>query len=115
MGRTTRPRDAAGKGHSVPDISRDEVAHLARLSHLDVTEAELDEFAAQLDTILGYVKTVSEVDTEDVPGIVNVTGVVNVVREDVVVPGLTPAQALAGAPATEDTRFVAPQILGEEQ
>lgn len=99
----------------MPDISRDEVAHLARLSRLDVTDSELDEFASQLDAILGHVKTVAAVDTENVPAMANMTGVVNVVRPDVVVPGLTPAQALAGAPAVEDTRFVAPQILGEEQ
>jgi len=39
----------------------------------------------------------------------------NVFREDVVVPGLTPEQALSGAPAVEEQRFSVPRILGDEQ
>ncbi len=99
----------------MPEISRGEVAHLAMLSRLELSEAELDEFAGQLDAILGHVKTVSEADTADVPPLSELTGVTNVARPDVVVPGLSAAEALAGAPAVEDERFVAPQILGDEQ
>lgn len=85
------------------------------LSRLELSESELDEFAGQLDAILGHVKTVAEAPTQDVPPMSELTGVTNVTRPDVVVPGLSPGQALAGAPAVEEERFVAPQILGEEQ
>lgn len=99
----------------MPDISRDEVAHLARLSRLDLSDVELDELAGQLDAILGHVKTVTEVAADDVPPMANPAAVTNVTRPDVVVPGLSPEQALAAAPAVEQDRFSVPQILGEEQ
>ncbi|WP_072690867.1 Asp-tRNA(Asn)/Glu-tRNA(Gln) amidotransferase subunit GatC [Rhodococcus marinonascens] len=97
----------------MPAISRDEVAHLARLSRLALTDAELDEFAGQLDSILSHVKVVTEVSAEDVPPMANTNAVTNVTRPDVIVPGLTHEQALSGAPAVEQDRFAVPQILGE--
>ncbi|AMY18687.1 Asp-tRNA(Asn)/Glu-tRNA(Gln) amidotransferase subunit GatC [Rhodococcus kroppenstedtii] len=96
-------------------ISRDEVAHLARLSRLALTEAELDEFAGQLDSILGHVKAVSEVDTTAVDPTANPLAVTNVTRPDVVVPGLGQDGALDQAPSSEQGRFAVPRILGEEQ
>jgi aspartyl-tRNA(Asn)/glutamyl-tRNA(Gln) amidotransferase subunit C len=95
-------------------ISREEVAHLARLSRLAVTDAELDRFAGQLDVILQSVARVGEVAADDVPPMSHAVPLVNVLREDVVVPGLTPAEALAGAPDHFEDRFRVPQILTEE-
>lgn len=85
------------------------------LSRLKLTDEELDEFAGQLDAILGHVKTVSRAGTADVPPFSELTGITNVGRADSVVPGLSREQALAGAPAVEADRFVAPKILGDEQ
>ena len=96
-------------------ISRDEVAHLARLSRLGLTDAELDQYAAQLDSILTHVAQVSEVAADDVPPTAHPAELANVLRPDVVAPGLTTEQALSGAPAVEQDRFAVPQILGEEQ
>jgi aspartyl-tRNA(Asn)/glutamyl-tRNA(Gln) amidotransferase subunit C len=98
----------------VPNISRDEVAHLARLARLAVTEDELTLFAGQLDVILQSVATVGEVAADDIPPTSHAVPLVNVFRQDVVRPGLTQAQALAAAPAAEDGRFRVPRILGEE-
>jgi aspartyl-tRNA(Asn)/glutamyl-tRNA(Gln) amidotransferase subunit C len=98
----------------VPNISRDEVAHLARLARLAVTEDELTTFAGQLDVILQSVATVGEVAADDIPPTSHAVPLVNVFRPDVVRPGLTQQQALAAAPAAEDGRFRVPQILGEE-
>lgn len=95
-------------------ISRDEVAHLARLARLAVTDAELDLFAGQLDVILGAVARVGEVAAEDIPPTSHAVPLQNVFRPDELRPGLTQEQALAGAPAAEDGRFRVPQILGEE-
>ncbi|ALG13148.1 Asp-tRNA(Asn)/Glu-tRNA(Gln) amidotransferase subunit GatC [Kibdelosporangium phytohabitans] len=99
----------------MPTISRDEVAHLARLARLAVTEQELDKFAGQLDIILQSVAQVTEVAGQDVPPTSHAVPLTNVYREDVVRPGLTQQQALSGAPAAEDGRFRVPRILGEEQ
>lgn len=98
----------------MPGITREEVAHLARLARLELTDGELDHFAGQLDDIIGAVARVSEVATEDVPPTSHPLPLTNVVRPDEVRPSLSPEQALAGAPAQEQQRFQVPQILGEE-
>ncbi|MEV6427409.1 Asp-tRNA(Asn)/Glu-tRNA(Gln) amidotransferase subunit GatC [Nocardia sp. NPDC051463] len=99
----------------MPAISRDEVAHLARLSRLALSESELDQFAGQLDSILSHVRTISEVAAADVPATSSPDPATNVTRPDAVVPCLTPGQALSGAPAVEEQRFLVPQILGEAE
>jgi aspartyl-tRNA(Asn)/glutamyl-tRNA(Gln) amidotransferase subunit C len=98
----------------VPTISRDEVAHLARLARLAVTEDELDTFAGQLAVILESVASVSEVAADDIPPTSHSVPLTNVFRDDVAYPGLTQRQALAAAPAEEDGRFRVPRILEEE-
>ena len=95
-------------------ISRDEVAHLARLSRLAVTEEELDTFAGQLDVILQSVARVGEVAAADIPPTSHSVPLTNVFRDDVVVPGLLQADALAMAPDAADRRFRVPRILDEE-
>jgi aspartyl-tRNA(Asn)/glutamyl-tRNA(Gln) amidotransferase subunit C len=95
-------------------ITRDEVAHLARLSRLALTDAELDHFAGQLDQIISAVARVQEVAAEGIPPMTHAVPVVNVFRDDVVIPPLAPEQALACAPATEPSRFRVPRILTEE-
>ncbi|MGI8868316.1 MAG: Asp-tRNA(Asn)/Glu-tRNA(Gln) amidotransferase subunit GatC [Mycobacteriales bacterium] len=94
-------------------ISRDEVAHLARLARLAVTDEELDTFAGQLDVILGAVAQVSAVPTDGVPATSHAVPLTNVTRPDEVRPGLSQQKALAAAPATEDGRFRVPRILDE--
>lgn len=100
------------------EISRDDVAHLARLARLKLTEEELTEYASQIDGIVDHVAAIAEVDTENVKPLShptqNVDGDVSVMREDVVVPSLTAEQALDQAPQQADQRFQVPQILGGE-
>ena len=95
-------------------ISRDEVARLAKLARLALTDAELDAFAGQLDAILGYVSAIQAVDVTGVAPTGNPLATENVTRPDLVAPSLTQAEALAEAPASEEGRFAVPQILGEE-
>ena len=95
-------------------ISRDEVAHLARLARIERTDSELDHLAGEMAVILGAVARVQEVAGADVPPTSHPLDVKNVYRPDLVVPSLTNAQALSGAPATDEERFKVPQILGEE-
>ena len=95
-------------------ITRDEVAHLARLSRLALADEELDHFAAQLDVIIAAVARVAEVAADDIPPTSHALPLTNVFRPDEVRPSLTPEQALSGAPAVEDGRFRVPRILGEE-
>ena len=99
----------------MPEITREEVAHLARLARLALEDEELDRMAGQLDVILGAVAQIREVaDAGDVPPTTHAVPLENVTRPDVVVPSLPREKVLAGAPAAEDGRFRVPRILGEE-
>ncbi|MDP9436806.1 MAG: Asp-tRNA(Asn)/Glu-tRNA(Gln) amidotransferase subunit GatC [Actinomycetota bacterium] len=97
-------------------ISREEVAHLARLSRLALDDDELDGYAAQLDVILNAVATISEVtDAADVPPTSHAVPLENVSRPDEVRPSLPRDAVLAGAPVAEGGRFRVPRILDEEE
>jgi aspartyl-tRNA(Asn)/glutamyl-tRNA(Gln) amidotransferase subunit C len=86
----------------MPSIGRDDVARLADLARIQLTEEEIARFAG------------SEVASEDVPATSHPIAMTNVFREDVVTETLTQEEALAGAPEAQDGRFAVPQILGEE-
>jgi aspartyl-tRNA(Asn)/glutamyl-tRNA(Gln) amidotransferase subunit C len=98
----------------MPDISREEVAHLADLARIDLSDAELDHLAPQLAVILDSIASLSDVAAEDVPPTSHPLPLTNVFRADEVRPGLTAEEALAGAPAVEEQRFSVPRILDEE-
>jgi aspartyl-tRNA(Asn)/glutamyl-tRNA(Gln) amidotransferase subunit C len=95
-------------------LTRAEVAHLAKLARIELTDDELDQLAPQLEVILGSVARVSEVAADDIPPTSHAVPLTNVVRPDVVVPSLTPQEALGGAPAVEEQRFRVPRILDEQ-
>jgi aspartyl-tRNA(Asn)/glutamyl-tRNA(Gln) amidotransferase subunit C len=99
----------------MPGISRDEVAHLADLARIDLSDAELDHLAPQLAVILDSIASIREVAADDVPPTSHPLPLTNVFREDVAKPGLTVEEALAGAPVEpEQQRFSVPRILDEE-
>jgi aspartyl-tRNA(Asn)/glutamyl-tRNA(Gln) amidotransferase subunit C len=100
----------------MPEITRDEAAHLARLSRLALDDAELDHLAQQLDVILAAVAKIGEVsDAADVPPMTHAVPLENVQRPDEVRPSLPRDAVLAGAPDAEEGRFRVPQILAEEE
>src|SRR3954447_8055399 len=96
-------------------ITRQEVAHLARLSRLALDDDELDHLAGQLDVIIGAVARVSEVAADDIPPTSHAVPMTNVFRPDVLQPCLSQQDALSGAPAAEDGRFRVPRILDPEE
>jgi aspartyl-tRNA(Asn)/glutamyl-tRNA(Gln) amidotransferase subunit C len=98
----------------VSQISRDEVAHLARLARLALTDDELESYAGQLDAILDHVSQIQAVDVAGVVPTGNPLTDVNASRPDVVEPCLTQEQALAQAPKAVDGRFAVPRILEAE-
>ncbi|ULE33209.1 Asp-tRNA(Asn)/Glu-tRNA(Gln) amidotransferase subunit GatC [Mycobacterium sp. IDR2000157661] len=96
-------------------ITRDEVAHLARLARLSLTDDELDSYAGQLDVILGHVSRIQAVDVAGVEPTGNPLTDVNVFRPDAVEPSLTQHEALDQAPKAAEGRFAVPRILGEPE
>lgn len=95
-------------------LSRDDVAKLAGLARIEMTEAEMVDLASQFGTILDAVARVQELNLDGVKATSHPQPLENIARPDVVYPSLMPEEALSGAPAQEDQRFRVPQILGEE-
>lgn len=95
-------------------LSRDDVAHVAMLARIQLTDEELDRLAGQLDSIVEWVGQINEVAAADVPPMSHPLPLTNVTRPDVVTPGLTTDEALSGAPQAQDDRFGVPRILDEE-
>lgn len=95
-------------------ITRDEVAHVARLARIAATDDELDTLAGQLDVILAAVARVAEVVSAQIPPTSHPLPLTNVFRPDVVLPSLEREEVLAAAPAAELDRFRVPRILDEE-
>ena len=97
-------------------ITRDEVEHVVALARLSLSEAELDRMERELDAILGYVETLSGVDTEGVPPTAHAIPLATPMREDLPERPLEPARAVANAPQRADSAFVVPQVIeGEEE
>jgi aspartyl-tRNA(Asn)/glutamyl-tRNA(Gln) amidotransferase subunit C len=97
-----------------PVITRAEVAHLAGLARISLSDDELDHLATELPAILDHVRTVQEAAGDDVVAMSHPTPISNVFRVDEVRPSLGRDDALAGAPASEQDRFLVPKILEEE-
>ncbi|MFM8841224.1 MAG: Asp-tRNA(Asn)/Glu-tRNA(Gln) amidotransferase subunit GatC [Actinomycetota bacterium] len=97
-----------------PAISRSDVANLAKLARIEMTDSELDHLSSELAVILSAVARVSEVAKGEIAPTSHPLPLVNVFREDEVAPSLSQEDALSGAPAKEEGRFKVPQILGEE-
>ena len=96
-------------------ITREDVAHVADLARLALSEDELDIFTVQLAAVLDHVEDVESLDTQGVPPTAHPLPLVNVLRDDIVRPSLDRDEVLAAAPAVEDDRFRVPPALGEEQ
>lgn len=95
-------------------LSRDDVAKLAGLARIEMSDEELVSLSNEFTVILDAVARVQEVAGADVVATSHPLPLRNVFRPDVVIPSLSPAEALSGAPAQEEHRFRVPQILGEE-
>jgi aspartyl-tRNA(Asn)/glutamyl-tRNA(Gln) amidotransferase subunit C len=95
-------------------LSRDDVAHLAGLARIDLSDAELDRMVGELGVILESVAKVQEVAAGDIEPMSHPLPLTNVTRPDEVRPSLGAEAALAGAPQQDQQRFSVPRILAED-
>jgi aspartyl-tRNA(Asn)/glutamyl-tRNA(Gln) amidotransferase subunit C len=95
-------------------LTRDEVLKVGRLGRIHLSDAEVERFASQLSSILEYVDKLRELDTRGVEPQTHALPLKNVLRPDEPRPGLTPDQALAGAPQSDGDFFRVPRVLDEE-
>lgn len=96
------------------ELSREQVAHLAKLARLALTDAELEHYAQQLGVILDSVAKVTEVASSDIKPTSHAIEMTNVFRADEVRPSFTSDVTSQNAPEWEDERFRVPRILDEE-
>ncbi|HEX7010688.1 MAG TPA: Asp-tRNA(Asn)/Glu-tRNA(Gln) amidotransferase subunit GatC [Phycisphaeraceae bacterium] len=94
-------------------ITQEQVRHVARLSRLHLSDAEVSQFTAQLERVLDYIAQLNELDVANVEPMAHALDLTNVLREDVEQPGLTVEAALANAPDQAPPFFKVPKVLGE--
>jgi aspartyl-tRNA(Asn)/glutamyl-tRNA(Gln) amidotransferase subunit C len=95
-------------------LTATDVARLAGLARIELTDAELEKLTGQLDVILDSVAVVQAAAGDDVVPTSHALDLANVFRADEVTPSLASAAVLAAAPAQEDGRFRVPHILEED-
>ena len=94
-------------------IDEAQVRKVAKLSRLELTEAEVEEFTGQLSAILDYVEKMNELDTDGVEPIAHCLPISNVFRQDRVKESLGTEKALANAPQRDGNFFKVPKILDD--
>jgi aspartyl-tRNA(Asn)/glutamyl-tRNA(Gln) amidotransferase subunit C len=94
-------------------LRREDVAHVAKLARLTMSESELDKFTDQLGQVLDHASDMDALDLDGVIPTAHPFGLINVVRADDVRPCLDHDAVMAMAPDAEDGRFAVPRILGE--
>jgi len=92
-------------------LTRAQVEYIAELAKLALTDAETERYTEQLSAVLDYASQLQAVDTSDIPPTASVLPLTTVLREDVVRPSLSNAQAIANAPDATDGQFRVDAVL----
>lgn len=96
-------------------LTRQDVAKVADLARLVLSDEEIDRYTEQLGAVLEHAEDVASLQIDDVPPTAHPLELVNVLREDfVAAERIDRADVLSQAPSVEDGRFKVPAILGEE-
>lgn len=90
-----------------------DIAHVAKLASLPLSDEEKKKFERQLEDTIKYIEGLKEVDTEGIEPTSQVTGLENVLREDIVKPSLSQKDALKNSKSTHNGFFKVKGILGE--
>jgi aspartyl-tRNA(Asn)/glutamyl-tRNA(Gln) amidotransferase subunit C len=94
-------------------LRREDVAKVAKLARLSLSDEELVQFTEQLGQILEHANDIAALQLDDVVATAHPFGLINVLREDVIEPSLSRDDLLAMAPDSKDGRFAVPRIMGE--
>src|SRR5712691_6653190 len=121
---TTSRRSTRGRPRKLPPraieessmkISREDVLRVAELAYLDLSEAELEMYRAQIDEILEYIGKLNELDTAKVEPMAQVLSddqtADATLREDLIVPCAVAEDVLRHAPDPEPPYFRVPKVI----
>ncbi|ATH85884.1 Asp-tRNA(Asn)/Glu-tRNA(Gln) amidotransferase subunit GatC [Brochothrix thermosphacta] len=92
-------------------ISKAEVEKVASLARLEITEAEAEQYATQLEQIINMVEKLNELDTENIKPTTHAVPLTNVLREDVAAEGLDRNLVLKNVPDSQDGYIKVPSIM----
>ena len=92
-------------------LNTDDVKKIAGLARLKLSDDEIQQMSTELDAIVGYVEQLRSVDTEGIEPIAQVTGLVNVVREDAVREMFSIQETLSNAPQANEVAFLVPKAV----
>jgi aspartyl-tRNA(Asn)/glutamyl-tRNA(Gln) amidotransferase subunit C len=94
-------------------LTREDVAKVALLARLRLSDDELDRMTEQLGQIVGYVEQLQELNTDGVEPMAHGVELSNVFRNDLLRPSLPRDQALANAPKRDEECYRVPAVLGD--
>jgi len=93
-------------------ITLDDIKYVAALSKIAVSDDQAAKLQVELDTILGYVKQLDSLDTTATEPTYQVTGLTNIMRDDVIIDyGVSRADLLKNAPHQQDNQIKVPKVL----
>lgn len=94
-------------------ITEADVRHVAKLSRLKLSDAQLAHYTEQLAAVLGYMDKLGELDLDSVEPLAHPTEITNALRPDTTTDPIDTDAALANAPATDPPFFKVPKVLGD--
>ena len=94
-------------------ITKEDVKKVAQLARLELNENEINNHAEQLEKILGYIKQLEKINTDDIPCTTRAIEVINVFRKDEKKNSDCNEELLDLAPSREDKFFKVPKIINE--
>jgi aspartyl-tRNA(Asn)/glutamyl-tRNA(Gln) amidotransferase subunit C len=93
------------------DISREEVLHIAALSHLKLSEEEITRFRRDLSNVLSYIRTLNKADTSKVPATEHAFSLPQRLREDQAVASFSHADMMKNVPQKADGFILVPRVI----
>ena len=94
-------------------VDKIDATHIAKLSDLQLTPSEKKAYAKQLGDVVNYISKLSEVNTDKVEPISQITGLENIYRQDEAKPSLSQEDALKNAPKIHNGFFEVDAIFAE--
>ncbi len=88
-----------------------DIERVAKLARLKLTDAEKDRFSNQMETIIGYIEKLNELDTDNTEPTAHVLGLNNVFRDDVATEPLTDHEPINDSPAHSKGHYEVPKII----
>jgi aspartyl-tRNA(Asn)/glutamyl-tRNA(Gln) amidotransferase subunit C len=92
-----------------------DVRHVAKLAHLDITDAEVELYTPQMANIVKYIEQLNELEIGDIEpmlgGLTDEGKATATIREDVAHVSFTQDQALSEAPSGVEGHFQVPKVL----